>query len=182
MRGSSTRIVVLAALAAFALPDAHGASTVNVAVNPAGAIRVKTPAAAFELLTSGYLAGHLVMTGQELTLDDPAQGGAGGGDLLLSGGAPVRFDPLDFRRAKISDIRGGIGSRGKRVEVTAKQGGAGGLEKVLALEVYDDFPKAAFLSITYRNAGKSAVKLDRISFLRRRLNAAPADAQASPFQ
>jgi hypothetical protein len=59
-----------------------------------------------------------------------------------------------FRHAKISDIRGVIGSRGKRTEVAAKQGGADGLEKVLALEVYDDFPKAAFLTITYRNAGR----------------------------
>jgi alpha-galactosidase len=181
MRRNSTKILILIALAACALPGAHGASAVNVAVNPAGAIRVKTPVAVFELRRSGYLAGHLTMNGQELTLDDPAQDEAGG-DLLVSGGAPARFDPLDFHRAKISDIRGGIGSRGKRIEVTAKQGGAGGLEKVLALEVYDDFPKAAFLTVTYRNAGKAAVKLDQISFQRHRLNAALTNAQASPFQ
>jgi alpha-galactosidase len=174
--------VVLAALAACALPGAHGASAVNVAVNPAGTIQVKTPAAVFELLASGYLEGRLVKNGQQLTLDDPAQGEASGGDLLLSGGAPARFDPLDFRRARISDIRGGIGPLGKRIEVTAKQSGARGLEKVLALEVYDDFPKAAFLTITYRNAGKAAVKLNQISFQRRRLNAALTDPQASPFQ
>ena len=172
--------MVLTALAAWASSGAHGASVVNVVVNSA-AIRVKTPAAVFELLKSCYLAGHLIMNGQDLTLDDPAQGEALG-DVLLSGGAPGRFDPLDFRLAKISDIRGGIGPRGKRIEVTAKQGGATGLEKLLALEVYDDFPKAAFLTITYRNVGKAAVKLDQISFLRRRLNAALTDAQASPFQ
>ncbi len=181
MQGNSMRIVILTALAACALPRAHGASAVNVTVNPAGAIQVKTPAAEFELLASGYLAGRLVKNGQQLTLDDPAQGEAGG-DLLLSGGAPARFDPLDFRHAKISDIRGGIGPRGKRIEVTAKQSGASGLEKVLTLEVYDDFSKAAFLTITYRNAGKSAIKLDQISFQRHRLNAAMTDPQASPFQ
>jgi alpha-galactosidase len=182
MRLNTTKIVVLTALAACALPGAHGASAVSVAVNPVGAIRVKTPAVVFELLRSGYLAGHLIMNGQDLTLDDPAQGESGSGDVLFSGGAPARFDPLDFRRATISDIRGGLGPRGRRIEVTAKQGAGGSLEKVLALEVYDDFPKAAFLTITYRNAGKSAVKLGQISLLRRRLNAALTDAQASPFQ
>jgi hypothetical protein len=170
MRRNSTNIVVLTALAACALPGALGASAVNVAVNPAGTIRVKTPAAVFELLRSGYLAGHLIMNGQDLTLDDPAPGEVGG-DVLL----------LDFSRAKISDIRGGIGPRGKRIEVAAKQ--AGGLvEKVLALEVYDDFPKAAFLTVTYRNIGKAAVKLEQIAWLQRRLNAALTDAQAPPFQ
>jgi hypothetical protein len=115
MRCNSTGIVVLTALAACTLPGAQGASAVNVTVNPAGAIRVKTSAAVFELLRSGYLAGHLAKDGQELTLDDPAQGAAGGGDLLVSGGAPMWFDPLDFRRAQTSDIRGGIGPLGKRI-------------------------------------------------------------------
>jgi hypothetical protein len=84
MRCNSTSIVVLAALAACALPGAHGASAVNVTVNRAGAIQVTTPAAVFELLASGYLEGRLVKNEQQLTLDDPAQGEAGGGDLLLS--------------------------------------------------------------------------------------------------
>jgi hypothetical protein len=47
-------------------------------VNAAVSIQVKTPAPVFELLTSGYLDGRLVKNGQQLKLEDPAQGEAGG--------------------------------------------------------------------------------------------------------
>ena len=95
---------------------------------------------------------------------------------------PVGFEPLDFRHARITDIRGGIGRQGKRIEVTTRQSGSGGLEKTLALEVYDDFPKAAFLTITYRNAGKDHRQAGPITLQRHRLNAALTDPASSPFQ
>ena len=176
MRRNVMVILALIVLAACARAD----STESVTVNPAGPIQVKTPAAEFQLLASGYLEGRLIKNGRQITLDEPAQGEAG--DLLMSGGAPVGFEPLDFRHARITEVRGGIGKQGKRIEVTAKQSGSDGLEKTLILEVYDDFPKAAFLTISYRNAGKATVKLDQITLQRRRLNAALTDSTASPFQ
>ena len=176
MRHNVMVILALIVLAACARAD----STESVTVNPAGPIQVKTPAAEFQLLASGYLEGRLIKNGRQITLDEPAQGEAG--DLLMSGGAPVGFEPLDFRHARVTEVRGGIGKQGKRIEVTAKQSGSDGLEKTLALEVYDDFPKVAFLTISYRNAGKATVKLDQITLQRRRLNAALTDSTASPFQ
>lgn len=135
MRRNVMVILALIVLTACARAD----STESVTVNPAGPIRLKTPAAEFQLLASGYLEGRLIKNGRQITLDEPAQGEAG--DLLMSGGAPVGFEPLDFRHARITEVRGGIGKQGKRIEVTAKQSGSDGLEKTLALEVYDDFPR-----------------------------------------
>ena len=173
-----TRLAVLAAACALVAPDARCASGVKATVSPAGPARISTPAAEFELRASGYLRGRLLKGGQQLTLDDPQEEPAGSGDLLTSGGVPVRFGAPDFRKAKVTELRRGIGPRGKRIEVT---GSATGLEKVLALEVYDDFPQAAFLTVTYRNTGKGPVRLDRITLQRHRLSAALTDRQAAPY-
>jgi alpha-galactosidase len=159
--------------------DRPGA-TLEVSVRRAGTVLIKTPEAEFELLASGYLKGHLVKEGQRLTLDEPSPGDAEGGDLLVSGGAPVHFGRPDFGGVKISDIHGAIGPRGKRVELTSTGGVS--LQKVLALEVYDNFPSVAFLTVAYHNTGTKPVKLDRISVQRRRLSATLSDGQALPYQ
>ncbi len=171
----------LTAILLFTIPAfcARVPSTISVAVPPAGPIRITTGDAEFQLLTTGYLQGRLLGPGQR-TLDEPTA--AETGDLLVSGGVQVKFDPLDFRHASIVDLQDGIGKQGKRIELTARQSGNAGLEKTVVLEVFDDFPKAVFLTIRYRNAGKSAVRLDQIMMQRRRLNAALTDPTASPFE
>ncbi len=153
---------------------------VEVSVGKDGPVLVKTGTAEFELAGSGYLRGWLVKNGQKLTLDDPAPGEDEAGDLLISEGKPVRFAAYDFRRAKVSETQGALGPRGRRVELSAD--GPDGLRKTLALEVYDHFPAAAFLTITYRNVGTAPVKLDRIWVQRRRLNASLMSAQARPYE
>src|SRR5450755_3323831 len=64
-------------------------ASVEVSVRRAGTVLIKTPEAEFELLASGYLKGHLVKEGQRLTLDEPSPAENEGGDLLVSGGAPI---------------------------------------------------------------------------------------------
>src|SRR6202030_4401811 len=74
---SEMQIVVnrLAALAlcagalALAGSDDHAASAVEVSVGPPGTVVIRTPEAEFDLLTSGYLEGHLVRGQKRLTLD-----------------------------------------------------------------------------------------------------------------
>jgi alpha-galactosidase len=171
-------LVLTCALAAIVWP-AGAQRHVEVSVAPEGPVLVKTSAAEFELNASGYLRGYLVRNSQKLTLDDPAAGDAGQGDQLISAGKPVHFPGLDFRHAKVTDLHGGIGQAGKRVALTAV--GDGGLEKTVALEVYDDFPGAALLTITYRNNGTSPVKLDQVSLQRHRLNASLPNSAVQPY-
>src|ERR1035438_6755739 len=109
----------------------------EVSVRQAGSVLIKTPEAEFELLPSGYLEGHLVKEGQRLTLDEPLP--EEGGDSLISGGVLVHFGRPGVDHVKISDIHGTIGPRGKRVELTSTAVN-GSLQKMLALEVYDNFP------------------------------------------
>lgn len=156
---------------------------VEVSLRPAGTVAIRTPAAEFELLASGYLEGRLLREGQRLTLDEPLREEAEGGDLLVSDGAPVHFARPDFSNVKISDIHGAIGPRGKRVELTSNtSNGSVGLQKVLTLEVYDDFPSVAFLTVAYHNTGTKSVRLDRVSVQRHRLSATLTDELAPPYQ
>jgi len=172
---------ILMMLLAACAPSGHGVSGVNVTVSPAGPIQVKTQAAEFELLASGYLQGRLLKNGKKLTLDDPAAGEAASCDVLISEGAPVRFDVLDFGRAKVSDISGALGKQGKRIEVSARQNGGASWEKTLILEVYAEHPHSALLAVGYRNVGKSAAKLDQVYVQRHRLNAALTASRSDPF-
>lgn len=163
----------------YAQSGGHQGTTVEVSVQPVGTVLIKTPEAEFELLQSGYLEARLAK-GQRLTLDEPLPGNAKGGDAVVSSGAPVHFAHYDVDGVKISDVHGPIGPRGKRVELTSESSGS--LQKVLELEVYDDFPQVAFLTITYRNKGTKPVRLDRISLQQHRLSATLADRHASAYQ
>jgi len=71
--------------------------------------------------------------------------------------------------------------RGKRVELTSSSSNTS-LEKMLALEVYDNFPSVAFLTIAYRNTGAKPVRLDRVSVQQHRLSATRSDSHARPFE
>ena len=174
-------LAAIAVLPAVWWPEAAGAqSRVEVSVAREGPVHVKTAAAEFELGASGYLRGWLVKDGRRLTLDDPAPGDDESGDLLISDGKPVRFAAFDFRRAKVSEAQGALGPRGRRVELTADA--PDGLRKTLALEVYDNFPRTAFLTVTYHNTGNAPVKLDRIGLERRRLNASLTSPQVRPYE
>jgi alpha-galactosidase len=159
------------------------ASAVTVAVNPAGPITIKTPAAEFDILPNGYLQAYLVKNGTRLSLDEPEQGAASARDYLVSGGQEIRGFQLDFERVKVLDVRGKLGTRGKRVELTGRASAPDGvaLEKTLAVEVYDDLPNLAVTALTYRNAGQRDFKLDQVVAEKHRLSAALVDAKAAPY-
>src|SRR5215467_5822474 len=111
-------------------------STIEVSVNPSGPAVVRTAAAEFQVLPSGYIKASLLRNGSQLTLDNPQSSPSSESDHVISKGKPVGF-ALDFSQARVVDSQGKLG-RGKRIEIPAKV--ANGIQPTLALEAYDDLP------------------------------------------
>ncbi len=157
-------------------------SAIEVAAKPGGPLVLKTPAAEFEVLPSGYVRAYLLKDGKRLTLDEPDS--AGSPETVRVGGKEIHDFALDFDHVKVSNVQGKIGSRGKRVEITARSAakGAGDIEKTIALEAYDDFPTLAIASVAYKNRGKADMKLDQVVVQQHRLNASLADPTAAPYR
>jgi len=159
-------------------------SAISVTVHPGGPVAIKTGTTEFDVLPSGYVQAFLLKDGQRLTLDDPESGSSAGSDYVVSEGKEVRDFKLDFDNVKVADARGKIGPRGKRVEITGQASGeeAPGLEKTLAIEVYDDFPNLAFTTAAFKNAGSKDVKLEQAVVQLHRFNASLADPKAPPYR
>src|SRR6185312_539809 len=90
----------------------------------------------------------------------------------------------DFKLAgstQVVDANGKLGPVGKRVEFTSKSASTG-IEKTVAVEVYDDFPSMAIVSADYKNGGSSDVILDRVLTQRHVLDASLAGNAAQPYQ
>ena len=157
-------------------PPSRPTSTVLVTVNPGGPVVIKTASAEFDLLASGYFEATLVKDGRRLTLDDPGSVS----ESLVTGSREIRDFTLDFEHAKISDAQGKLGALGKRVEVVGRS--ASGIEKTLAVEVYDDFPNLALSTAAYKNVGQAELKLDQVIAQPHRFNASLVDARAQPYE
>ena len=154
--------VLLGALAAATLgcrrpaaPPAQSApaSQVAVTLNAGGSLTIKSATAEFEVLPSGYIQASLVSNGKLLSLDEPETGSSASGDYPVVGGKEVRDFTLDFGHATVSGAAGKIGSQGKRIEISAKSASHPTLEKMLVIEVYDDFPNFALTTVAYKNGG-----------------------------
>jgi alpha-galactosidase len=159
-------------------------SAVAVTVHPGGPLIFKTQTAEFEISSSGYTRAHLLVDGKRLTLDDPEnESTAPGGHVTVSGDQIADF-VFDFTKAKVSQPRGPLGSRGKRVELTgtSSEEKAAGIEKTLSVEIYDDFPNLAVATVSYKNSGAVDVVLDQVAEQRHRLNASLANAKVPPHQ
>jgi len=159
-------------------------SAVAVTVNPGGPVTIKTPTAEFEILSSGYVRAYLLQDGKRLTLDDPGAEARTPGGYLVSDGKEIRDFVLDFGHVTTAEPRGKLGSRGKRVEIPAASpsDAAAGIEKTLAVEVYDDFPSMAVTAVTYKNVGVAEFKLDQAVEQFHRLDASLVDPKAPPYR
>ncbi len=164
--------------------EEKGAAAIAVTVEPQGPAVLRTASAEFHVLANGYIQAFRLKDGSKLTLDDPEPGPGGAGDYCVVGGNPVQAARYDFEHARVSDVSGDIGGRGKRLVITGLAAGPKGpaLERTLSVEVYDDFPEMALVTLTYRNAGSSDLALDRVVAQRHRLNASLADEHAAPYQ
>ncbi|MGA9474835.1 MAG: alpha-galactosidase [Terriglobales bacterium] len=158
-----------------------GPSTIQVETNSKGPLILTTKTAEFRVLPSGYVQAFLVKDGHKLTLDDPAAGDAAG-DFAVQGGKRVHFS-LDLAHAKVLEASGKIGA-GKRIEIPGKALGpsGGNLQRVLTIEVYDDFPTFLFSSTEYHNSGSADVHIDQMVGQRHRFNAHLVDSKAQPYE
>jgi len=158
-------------------PAAALPSQVKIDVRPGGPIVVTTSSAEFQILPSGYIQASLLKGDQRLTLDAPR---SGSGDFLAQAGKEIQF-ALDFARAKILDNSGKLG-RGKRVDIPASpQDASTKIQRVLQLEVYDDFPNILLSSAEYKNNGAQDSRIDHVVEQAHRFRGKVADGKSQPY-
>ena len=91
----------------------------------------------------------------------PAQVCSGSG-YIMHGEKDLEFIS-DFSQVKVLEATGKLG-RGKRVEFPARPLAPAGvdLERSVVLEVYDDFPNMALVSVAYKNIGTADFQIDQV--------------------
>jgi len=156
-------------------------STIQVQVGSKGPLTLTTKTAEFCILPSGYMRASLIKDGRQLTLDEPAKSDIGDG-LMVSSGKSLHF-ALDFANAKVSEASAKMGA-GKHIEIPgeAVNGSGTKVQRILTVEVYDEFPNLAFSSVEYRNVGTADLRINQLVNQRHRFNAHLADAKAAPYE
>ena len=156
-------------------------SDIQVEVKDGGPVIIRTTAAEFQILPSGFLQATLRQDNKRLTLDEPNVGSTGGSDSIVSQGKEFDFIP-DFGQAKVVEASGKLG-RGKRVEIPAHPLAPAGvpIERTLVAEAYDDFPGIALVSAIYKNVGTADFKIDQVLMQQHRFNAQQVSAHAQPY-
>ena len=156
-------------------------SAIKVEMMTGGSAVITTSAAEFQILPNGYVKAFLVKDGKMLTLDQPRAGNPTENDYLVHDGKNISFT-LEFDRAKVSDATGKLG-RGKHLEIPATPLGpsGNGLQRIVQVEVYDDFPNLLLSSVDYKNYGSSDFRIDRTVEQQHRFDATLVDASAKPF-
>ncbi len=157
-------------------------STIGVEVKDGGPVVLTTSTAEFQVRPDGYVQASLLKDGKRFSLDEPNVGSPADSDFVRVGGKDVHFT-LDFQQAQVHEAMGKMGA-GKRVEIPARPLGPSGteLQRVLALEVYDNFPNILLSTVEYKNTGTSEVAIEKSVNQRRRLNAQLGDAKAQPWE
>ena len=120
---------------------------------------LRTEAAEFRVLSSGYVSGALVANGQKESLDEPGDGPT---ERIRVDGTLLPEVPYDVRTAQI---------RKGRIEVHSR--GNGALQKMLAVEARADVPGLAVITVTLRNTGHRELRIDRVEYNRHRFNTGP---------
>ncbi|PYX28967.1 MAG: hypothetical protein DMG77_13875 [Acidobacteria bacterium] len=156
-------------------------SDIKVEVRDGGPVVLTTGTAEFEVSPAGFVQAFLLKEGKKLTIDEPGIGSTAGSDYLIHDGQELQFTP-DFGQTKVLEAIGKLG-RGKRVEIPARPLAPSGIDvqRMLAIEVYDDFPNIALVSVAYKNMGTSDFKIDQVVVQQHRFNAGLADAKAQPY-
>jgi alpha-galactosidase len=185
---SSQSVLVCAALMLIGMgcgkqtsPPSPGAqpqaSQVQVSITAGGTL-IKTPTAEFTILPTGYVAANLLAGSKNLSLDDP---GNSSGIQVKAAGRQLGDVVFGVEHPQVSETRGRLGTKGKRIEVTGKSSPEG-LQESLVVEAYDDYPNVALISASVRNSGTSEVKIDAIDLDRHRFSASITDSAAKPHQ
>jgi alpha-galactosidase len=145
-------------------------SDIKVEVRDGGPVVLTSSAAEFQILPSGFLQATLLKDGKRLTLDEPGVGSAAGSDYVIHEGQDLEFVP-DFAQAKVLEATGKLG-RGKRIEIPAHPLAPSGIaiERTVVVELYDDFPQIAIVSVAYKNSGTTDFQIDQVVTQQHRFN------------
>lgn len=160
-------------------PESKPAPVSAVAVvNQPDGVHLQTSQAEFVLAANGALLARFKNGAHWLTID---QASSNSGTFVTSNNQPVKDFVLDLANLQIQSANGKLGTLGKRVEVKGHSASSG-LDELLTVDVYDDFPSLALLSATYRNSSDKAVTLDSVTLQNHSLDASLADPNAKPYQ
>lgn len=152
-------------------------STIRVEKQGDG-IHLKSSRAEFVLTPAGQLLARQWHGEAATTIDEETS--RGGADVLVNHKRAGDF-VRDLKGAEIQDVAGKLGKLGKHVEVKGHSASTG-LDELLQVEVYDDFPTMALLSLTYKNAGTAPVAMNSVSLQQHQLNATLADTSAQSHE
>ena len=150
-----------------------------VVVNISGeSIIANTPSAEFRLGPSGALTATLVGASGRSSLEDKALDVSQIISLSKKEHSGAQFD---LAGAKVRDTSGKLGALGKHVEITGTIPETN-LAETLELEIYDDFPNVALVSLSIRNTGPGDVPLDWVKLQRHQFaTASGSQARVEPL-
>jgi alpha-galactosidase len=143
----------------------------------ADGIHLKTSQAEFVLTANGNLFARRT----DGALTRTMEAGLNGGLVVKGGSQPIGDFVRDLSHVAILEANGKLGKVGKRVEVKGHSASTG-LDEVLTVEVYDDFPSLALLSASYKNSSDKDFALKEVELQKHRLNATLADNKVKPHQ
>jgi len=141
----------------------------------ADGIHLRTRSAEFVLTAKGNL---LTQGSTGKSLDEA---GNEPGVVVKSGKTVITDFVRDLGHAEIHEALGKLGLVGKHVEVKGHSASTG-LDEILTVEVYDDFPSLALLSTSYKNSGEKEIALSDVTLQRHWLNATLADSGAKAHE
>jgi len=96
------------------------------------------------------------------------------------GGKDVHFT-LDFAQAEVHEAIGKMGSASGGDSGASSGAFGDGLQRVLALEVYDKFPNILLSTVEYKNTGTSEIVIEK-GVISAAVNARLGDAKAHPWE
>ena len=161
--------------------EAAGGTEITVITQPGTPTVIKSSSAEFRVLPSGYIQAELLSNGKPVRLDDPHDANSAAGDSVISAGKEIRDFKMDLDNATVSDASARLGKKGKRIELKGQSTSLPGLQKIMAVEVYEDFPNLALSSTSYKNTGKADIQVDQVLTQQHFLNASLSDQQAAPY-
>jgi alpha-galactosidase len=138
-------------------------------------IILSTPSSEFRMTPSGVLTATLVGASGATSLEDRSL------EISQIVSLSRKEHPgvvLDLAQAQVRDTSGKLGTTGKHIEITGKIPETS-LTETLDLEIYDDFPDLALLSLSVRNMGQSEIPLDWVTLQRHQFTAPPDSKSAS---
>jgi alpha-galactosidase len=152
-------------------------SLIQATSSPEG-ILIVSPTAEFRLNPSGVLTAALRKDGALLSLDSKTMAAP---QIVTLSNEDYSGVVLDTAKASIHEAAGKLGNLGKKIDINGNVPGTD-LEETLTLEVYDDFPNLAVVSLRLRYIGQKELSLEKLVLQRHSFAAdAPTGEGAHPL-